>query len=31
MRAIIKNINWWLPSFYIPVEQECISTHEVRA
>ena len=31
IRAIIKNINWWLPSFYIPVEQECISTHEVRA
>lgn len=31
MRAIIKNINWRLPSFYIPAEQECISTHKVRA
>ena len=31
MRAIIKNINWRLPLFYIPAEQECISTHEVRA
>ena len=31
MRAIIKNINWRLSSFYIPAEQECISTHKVRA
>ena len=31
MRAIIKNINWRLPLFYIPAEQECISTHEERA
>lgn len=31
MRAIIKNINWRLPSFYIPAEQECISTHKVMA
>ena len=31
MRAIIKNTNWWLHFFYIPAEQECISTHEVRA
>ena len=31
IRAIIKNTNWWLLFFYIPAEQECIGTHEVRA
>ena len=27
-----QNVSWWLPSFFaIPAEQECISTHKVRA
>jgi hypothetical protein len=31
MRAIIKNILVVALFFYISAEQECISTHEVRA
>ena len=31
MRAIIKNINWRLPSFLYSGRAGCISTHKVRA